>query len=97
MASAQEFRDSEEAARDAAKMRTACAFCEWVFEGTAVECREEAAAHRAQAHPEAAKKRPRSRSALHTFRHPDMDEEHRIEIQNERLKRARLHGVEIEE
>jgi hypothetical protein len=95
---AKTFRDAEEAARDNATMRTACAFCSWKFEGTAAECRSEATAHRLQAHPEIIPKRlRRHRVQLHTFRQHDLDEEDRSDIQRERAKRARLHGVEIEE
>jgi hypothetical protein len=95
---AKAFRASEEASRDNALMRTGCAFCDWIWEGTAAECRTEATAHRLQTHPEIIPKRlSRTRVALHTFQRPDLDDEDRSVIEQERVRRARLHGVEIED
>jgi len=50
---ADELRADREERRDAAPMSTSCAFCDWTFEGTAGECRDEASAHRETAHPDA--------------------------------------------
>jgi hypothetical protein len=95
---AKAFRASEEASRDNATMRTACAWCSWKFEGTAAECRSEATAHRLQDHPEIIPKRlRRTRNALHTFRTLELDDEDKTAIEQARVQRARLHGVEIED
>lgn len=60
---AEELRADRDERRDAAPMSTACAFCDWAFEGTAGECRDAAAAHRERAHPDAQNRlgRPRMR------------------------------------
>ena len=95
---AKAFRASEEASRDNALMKTGCLLCDWGYEGTAADCRTEATAHRLQAHPEIIPKRFRkTRVALHTFQRPNLDEEDRSDIEHERQRRARLHGVEIED
>ena len=92
------FRAIEEAARDSAKMKVSCLFCGWNFTGTTAECRERTAAHRLKKHPEiTAKRRPKTGSSLRVFRQVNMSDEDRLDIERERLRRARLHGVEIEE
>jgi hypothetical protein len=96
---AQRFREAEEASRDAQTMRTMCSLCDWKFEGTAVACRTKAAAHRAKAHPEISprSRHRKSRNALHTFRTVEMHGEDKMEIEAARTRRARLHGIEIED
>ena len=38
---------------DSQPTSTSCLFCDWTFDGTAAECRDAAAAHREQSHPDA--------------------------------------------
>jgi hypothetical protein len=98
LSEAKRFRVKEEAAKDGAAMKTSCAFCNWSFEGPTVTARAKATEHREKKHPEIQPKRRRhNKPMLHTFRHPGMDDEHKDEIQRERMRRARLHGIEIED
>jgi hypothetical protein len=62
---AEELRAEEAERRDAQPIVTLCGFCDWRFEGTAGEGREQARAHREAEHPEAAHRRtPRRRKSL---------------------------------
>ena len=77
-----------------------CSICGLSWEGTVAEVLEISKAHREKEHPETAnihRKRRRSVRTLHSFRTLQMDDESRQEIETERQKRARLHGVEISE
>lgn len=48
-----------QASCDAASLVTACAFCDWNYEGTAAEGRARALQHRTEHHPEARQTRRR--------------------------------------
>jgi hypothetical protein len=86
----------EQSRMDALPLLTACAFCEWTFQGTVREGREAARAHRAVEHPEARRKRRPARH-LGSFRQAPMTDGDRIEIDEERRKRAFLVGIDISE
>lgn len=75
---------------------TSCALCKWSWEGTVGEGLKKAREHREKKHPETLKeRRRRSARSLHSFRTMRMDEESKDEIEEERRKRAFLHGVDI--
>jgi hypothetical protein len=83
-------------AMDLLPLKTLCAFCEWSCEGSALECRERAAQHRAKAHPEAVNTRTvRKGTHLKSFRQPKLKKKEMEEIYAERDKRAKLIGIEI--
>jgi hypothetical protein len=79
---------------DALPLRTLCAFCEWSYEGSAADGRQEAVQHRLRAHPEANVKRRPTRH-LQSFRQPRLSKEHWDEVQEERSKRAWLLGIDL--
>jgi hypothetical protein len=84
--------------RDQQPCRTYCLFCAWQHEGTALEARQAADAHRRDHHPDAKRTR-RRRSRVWPTRRKDMVDpllspEENHEIQTERLRRARLNGIE---
>ena len=73
-----------------------CLWCDWIYEGTALEGRTVAVAHRLEAHPEIKpKRRPPSRN-LKSFRQPTLKSEDRDEIFIERDRRAKLLGITVE-
>lgn len=88
-----EFTLREMESADAAPLVTRCAFCEWVWVGTAIEGREKAAQHRSE-HPEAVY-RKRSTRTLSSFKLRELSDEQQQEIDVERQKRAHLLGLEI--
>lgn len=93
--SAAEYRQREQDRFDALIVTERCALCpKWSYTGTALEGREIAAQHRREAHPEIRPKRYRKKNHLGRFRQPPLDAEDEAEIMAERLKRARLIGIE---
>lgn len=58
---AESMRESHQTWADEQLMTSSCAFCDWMFEGTAVECRDEARVHREEKHPEACVRKARLR------------------------------------
>jgi len=91
-----EYLQAEEEARDSAALLTLCAFCEWTYTGTALEGREEALQHRAEAHPQARRKRRSHNRHLSHFRQPRITVEDQEDIVKEIRKRAFLNGVDLE-
>lgn len=89
------------AVRLARPLQFSCSFCAWAFEGPLSEGMIEASQHRALEHPDAkqhtARRRKRPGVALHLVRHPDLNADEITEIEDERRRRAALHGVEISE
>ena len=73
-----------------------CLFCTWVYEGTALQGRTAALAHRLSAHPEIKPKRRGPSRNLKSFRQPTLKSEDRDEIFTERDRRARLLGITVE-
>lgn len=93
-----EYLQAEQARQATQPLISSCAICGWSWEGTVGEGLKKARAHREKKHPETLKsRRGRSVRTLHSFRTRKMNEEDRAEIELERSRRARLHGVEIEE
>jgi len=83
-------------ALDLLPVKTLCAFCDWWCEGSALECRESAAEHRAEAHADRTFTRTlRKGSHLQSFRQPKLKKAEMEEIYAERDKRAKLIGIEI--
>ena len=74
-----------------------CRFCSWQFEGGLAEGRLEAENHRAREHPEIPPYRRRRRGAIRMSWRSELAEDEREEVENERRKRAALHGVSIDE
>jgi hypothetical protein len=66
----------QQAVIDNTPITTRCAFCQWTYEGTALEGRELAKGHRRVHHPDA-KQKTRRRVGL--MRHVSTDDEHRAE------------------
>lgn len=81
---------------DALEVREGCLFCEWGFVGPASEGRVLAVAHRLEAHPEIKPMRRRNGRQLKSFRQVPLDDEEKAELDVERLRRARLIGIELE-
>jgi len=80
---------------DALPVKQSCLFCTWIYEGTAVDGRTEAIAHRLEVHPEIKpKRRPPTRN-LQSFRQPRLKTEDREEIFTERDRRAKLLGIDV--
>jgi hypothetical protein len=91
------FRERELIAVETQPLRASCCFCKWTFEGTTAEAREAARKHRLKKHPEKNVHRSkRGVKSLSSFRYIQMDEKDKEEIEQERRKRAKLHGVTIE-
>ena len=93
-----QFRELEAhfSALDLLPLRTLCAFCEWSCEGSAVECREKAVQHRAEAHADMdLTPTKRKKSQLRSFRQPKLKRQEAEEIYAERDRRAKLIGIEI--
>ena len=86
-----------EARMDALPLRTLCALCPWVYEGSALDGREKAAQHRSLAHPEIRVKRRRPGRHLKSFHQPLLNKAEWGEVYAERDKRAALLGIEITE
>ncbi len=80
---------------DSLPLRTACTFCEWEWMGSALEGRERAFRHRRELHPETPISQRRVGKNLRSFYQAKMSPEQRAEIDAERLRRARLTGVEL--
>lgn len=82
-------------------LQFSCSFCPWQFEGPLSEGMIEARQHRALEHPNVkqrtARKRKQPGVALRVVRHPDLNADEIAEIDEERRRRAALHGVEISE
>jgi len=77
---------------------TFCLFCDWSCEGTAAETREAASKHRASNHPEAKTRSRRGRN-IHWPKHRKdawLETQHAEEVEAERQRRARLHGIDGE-
>jgi hypothetical protein len=76
---------------------SACAFCDWTFEGTAGEGRERALEHRRAEHPEACVRKPRRRGsnmrkrALRTA-----SEEEQVKVDTEEARRVRSEREQAE-
>jgi hypothetical protein len=80
---------------DSLPLRTLCSLCGWEYLGTALEGREQAVRHRAQAHPEIVFKRKRPGRHLKSFVQPKLNKQDWLEVYAERDKRAKLLGIEI--
>jgi hypothetical protein len=93
---AAELREQETAAFDSLPVVTRCMFCPWQWEGSALEGRTIALDHRLTAHPDVRPRQRRHNRATFnpSFQLHPLDHE---EIQTERVRRARLHGVTLEE
>ncbi len=75
---------------DSQTITTACAFCDWTFEGTVLEGREKALAHRQKKHPEACIRRPRPKGSRITKRKlRTAGEEEQIKIDAAEANRVR--------
>jgi hypothetical protein len=72
-----------------------CLFCEWEWEGAVLEGRERALNHRLEIHPELKPKRRRPGRHLKSFRQVRLNAEDLSDINAERMKRARLVGIEL--
>jgi hypothetical protein len=72
--SAKDMRAEQQAHVDASPIITRCAFCNWTYEGTALEGRELAKGHRRVHHPDVTVTRRRRGSLI---RHVASDDEHR--------------------
>lgn len=91
-----ELRAEEDAVFDSQPVTVRCLFCDWTWAGTALEGRTIAQTHRSEAHPEVRPKRHRwNRAGFNQSW--TMHEEDREAMQAERHRRARLHGVDLEE
>jgi hypothetical protein len=70
------MKAEHQTAIDNTPITTRCAFCEWTYEGTALEGRELAKGHRRVHHPEA---KAKTRRRVGLMRHVSTDDEHRAE------------------
>jgi hypothetical protein len=70
------MRAEQQASLDAAPITTRCAFCDWTYQGTALEGRELAKGHRRVHHPDA---KAKTRRRVGLMRHVSTDDEHRAE------------------
>lgn len=80
---------------DALPLRTLCALCGWIYEGTALDGREKATQHRLKAHPEIKPTRRGPGRNLKSFRQPKLTTQDMTDILVARDKRAKLLGIEI--
>lgn len=80
---------------DALPLRTLCALCGWVYEGSALDGREKSIQHRLKKHPDLKVTRRRPPSHLKSFRHAKLKPLDVAEIYGERDKRAKLIGIDI--
>jgi len=87
--SAEEMRLAEQALADAKPTTSSCMFCDWTHEGTALECREEAKAHREREHPEACIRRPRRRRMTRKRELRTASEQEQIRIDTQEARRVR--------
>jgi hypothetical protein len=81
---------------DALPIMQRCLFCTWAWEGTALEGRTRAIAHRLKDHPEIKPALRRNGRNLKSFRQSRIKPEQALEISTERDKRARLLGIDVE-
>jgi len=80
---------------DALPLRTLCALCGWVYEGSALDGREKAIQHRLKKHPDLKVTRRRPPSHLKSFRQSKLKPEDVQEIFTERDRRAKLLGIDV--
>jgi len=90
------LRAEEAAVFDAQPVTIRCLFCDWTWDGCASEGRTIATTHRLHAHPDV---KPARRRWNRAGFNPSwtMNEQDRAAMELERHKRARLHGVDLEE
>lgn len=94
-----EERELEKEFYESQPLKIICSLCGEIFEGTVVEAREKATAHRVEAHPEVVNKRRSRRPvrSLKSFRTTEMSKQDLDDIEKERRRRAFLVGIEIED
>jgi hypothetical protein len=68
---------------------SSCAFCSWTFEGTALEGRERAKAHRERKHPEACIRKPRRQRRITKKSIRSAGEEEQIKVDAAEARRLR--------
>lgn len=88
--------DEWHALMDALEVREACLFCGWEFVGPAGDGRKHALQHRRSAHPEVKPARRRNGRHLKSFRQAPLDDDEKMELDQERFRRARLNGIELD-
>jgi hypothetical protein len=83
---------------DAQPITVRCALCrQWSFTGKALLAREVAKAHRKDVHPDIKPERRKRMPHLRAFRQPDLTEQDFKEVEDERIRRAFMNGVELED
>jgi hypothetical protein len=84
----------EMAAMDALSVQERCLFCDWSFSGTVAEGRENAAQHRAEAHPDAIwRKRKKGKDSHKWVQY--RPKEQIADAYEERKRRAFLLGIDL--
>jgi hypothetical protein len=68
---------------------SSCFFCSWTFEGSALEGREKAKAHRERKHPEACIRKPRLRRRITKKSIRSAGEEEQIKVDAAEARRLR--------
>jgi hypothetical protein len=90
------LREEEAAVFDSQPVTQKCMHCAWEWQGSALEGRTIALTHRLEAHPDM---KPRRRRHYRATFNPSFQlhpEDHQA-IELDRHRRARLHGVQLEE
>lgn len=87
------IREREAEARDNAITEARCMWCEdWIVYGTAKECREASAEHRATEHPDAIQP-SRRHVKKGSWKSPPLSKDDYEAVENERRKRMYLLGI----
>ena len=93
--SAAEMNEKRMEALMAAPMKVSCDLCRWTAEGEAGKVLERQRRHRLRRHGiEVTRKSNRTVRHLGSFRQPYLTDEDRKEIEYERQRRLKLHGID---